>query len=304
MNNNISISEKDFPGIFQAADEESICSQKRYLRVLSIFLSLLILGAIVDLLAGNSRLYALISGALFSGSLFLLVLMEFRHYDRTWYSARAVAESVKTRAWRYMMRTEPYQGEACDESSRTAFLDDLQEILDENRDVTKELSGESATYNAISKKIEAVRSLDIGERLSVYRKHRVENQRDWYCRKASFNRNQGRNWFICIVTANGIAVACALLRIAFPGWFYLPTGILAVCAASAISWIQAKRYKELSTSYALAAHEIAIILDKLPMIQSEDSLSKYVSDTENVFSREHVQWAARRDTQCRIGKSN
>jgi hypothetical protein len=67
-------------------------------------------------------------------------------------------------------------------------------------------------------------------------------------------------------------------------------------AASTLSWIQAKRFSELSASYALAAHEISFIKEQAASIKKDDNLSQFVGDAENAFSREHTQWVARKDT--------
>src|SRR5690606_15189811 len=40
---------------------------------------------------------------------FLCIFIGYQKPDRIWYNARAVAESVKTLTWRYMMRAEPFQ---------------------------------------------------------------------------------------------------------------------------------------------------------------------------------------------------
>jgi len=297
MNANPTFREKDYPGLYQAADAESIRTQQIYFRGLRWFLILLILGALINFFAGDSKIFALMSAGAFISSLFLSVFIAVRRDDRNWYSARAVAESVKTRSWRYMMRTEPYQngsGEA-----RNCFLADLKEILEENINVTKRLDNESAVRDLISGPMEEIRALAMQDRLTFYIKHRVEEQRDWYQRKAKANRRDEIRWFIFIVGLNSLAIICVLLRIAFTNWSSLPSGVFAVAAASLVCWLQAKRFSELTTSYVLTTHEITIIKAGVPTIYREEELSHFVSDTENAFSREHTQWAARRDTRCR-----
>ena len=59
--------------------------------------------------------------------------------------------------------------------------------------------------------------------------------------------------------------------------------------------MQAKRYSELAASYALTAHEISLIREQALNPSTEEEFSKFVSDAENAFSREHTQWSARRD---------
>lgn len=171
--------------------------------------------------------------------------------------------------------------------------------MKENRDVTKELCNENASSDPISSMMEKIRASEMPQRLSFYIKCRVEEQRDWYKKKSRFNKDCTLKWFLIIVLLNGVAILCALLRIGFTSWTFLPTEVFAVAAASSVSWLQAKRFNELTTSYALAAHEITIIKARMHNISSDEEFSKHVSDTENAFSREHTQWTARRDTVVR-----
>ncbi|MCX5890117.1 MAG: DUF4231 domain-containing protein [Deltaproteobacteria bacterium] len=293
MNEEITFTEGDYPGLYQAADTESKKSQQIYYRCLCSYLGLLILGVIIALFLGDSKLLAIISAASFLGALSICIFLAAKRHDRKWYTARAVAESVKTRTWRYMMRAEPY--DCPDIEARKFFLSDLQLILIQNREVTKELSGESATHDAINIKMELIKSMDLQTRKSIYKKLRIENQLNWYSLKAVINKKQNRKYFILLVAVNIMAVVCVILRVAFPSWKYLPTQVFAVGAASIVSWLQAKRFGDLSTSYSLAAHEISIISALADDTKTEEDFSRFVSDTENAFSREHTQWVARRD---------
>ena len=106
----------------------------------------------------------------------------------------------------------------------------------------------------------------------------------------------GNYFFLGLVFSNAIAVFLAILKIISSiNPAYLPVDVTIALAAGVLSWIQAKRFTELSASYALTAHEIGFINEKSATIQSEEDFSKFVGDAENAFSREHTQWAARRD---------
>ena len=92
-----------------------------------------------------------------------------------------------------------------------------------------------------------------------------------------------------------LAIVSVLIRIAYPSWDKLPTEVLAVAAASVLSWMQVKRFQDLSTSYNFTAQEIGMIKGVLQGVYDEEKFSDFVSDAENAFSREHTQWLARRD---------
>jgi len=45
----------------------------------------------------------------------------------------------------------------------------------------------------------------------------------------------------------------------------------------------------------LTAYEIGFIREQISNVSTDKELSDFVKDAENAFSREHTQWAARRD---------
>ncbi len=62
--------------------------------------------------------------------------MKFRKPEDIWYNGRAVAESVKTRTWRWVMKAEPYDKAESNEQIKREFLKDLKAILDQNRSLS------------------------------------------------------------------------------------------------------------------------------------------------------------------------
>lgn len=93
-----------------------------------------------------------------------------------------------------------------------------------------------------------------------------------------------------------MAVLCAAAKIANLEFEYFPTDVFIAVAASILTWMQAKRFTELSASYTLTANEIALIREEAFNLNREEDLSKFVGDAENAFSREHTQWEARKDS--------
>ena len=75
---------------------------------------------------------------------------------------------------------------------------------------------------------------------------------------------------------------------------FWPTDVLVAIAASILSWMQAKRFSELASSYSLAAHEISLINEQSLRSTTDNDFSIFVGDAENAFSREHTQWVARK----------
>jgi hypothetical protein len=201
---------------------------------------------------------------------------------------------VKTVTWRYMMRAEPYQND--DNTSGSIFIDDLRKILNQNKQFGQIFSEATATTEAISGRMANIRAMPLNERKNIYIKDRVDEQHDWYRKKASFNRKKGLLWFVLMCVAQAIALICVIVRIAKPKWNYLPVDIFIICAAAALTWTQTKRFQDLSTAYSLATHEISLLRAYKQNISNEKEFSDFVNDAENAFSREHTQWQARRHT--------
>ncbi len=288
------LSNSDYPTLYQAADSASLEAQKTYTQFIVSFLILLVAAAAASLFSGDSHWFAILSALLFITTLILSLLLAAKRYDKTWYKWRAVAESVKTRTWRYMMRTKPY--DEIDAVSRASFLSDLKQLLYQDRDLCQHLPETQESQEQITPVMETFRCSLLEDRMNIYKKQRIDNQRIWYAKKASYNRRMSKRWFFSMLAFQLLAIVSVLVRIAYPSWDKLPTEILAVAAASVLSWIQVKRFQELSTSYNFTTQEIGMIKYAAEDIHGEDNFSDFVSDAENAFSREHTQWLARRDT--------
>src|SRR4051794_10944130 len=107
------ITPMDFPALFQSADSASRRGRRAYLRLngadLSLIITAAILGGIGTVLSSSWQV------PVAAGALFILVLsivikltIKSRRDDKDWFDGRAVAETVKTTAWRYMMRAKPF----------------------------------------------------------------------------------------------------------------------------------------------------------------------------------------------------
>ena len=295
MNSNNSFSAPDYPGLYQTADMAAVKAQNGYLRMITLYQYLLIAAVICSLIMGTSTVLAILSAIILLATLSVSIFLAFKRYDKIWYNGRAVAESVKTVTWRYMMGAEPYN--SSDVSvAKSKFIMDLQQIFEQNKQLEQIFSEDTATTEAISERMANIRALPLNERKSIYLTDRIDDQRIWYRKKANFNKKKGLLWFILMCVAQTGALICVIIRIAKPKWNYLPIDICIVCAAAALTWIQTKRFQDLSTAYSLTAHEISLLREYRQNISNEKDFSDFVNDAENAFSREHTQWQARRHT--------
>jgi hypothetical protein len=70
---------------------------------------------------------ALVGAALFGLCLWLTARQQVLAKPEDWYDARAVAESTRSMAWKYMMGAEPY----VDDAGESAFIGDLHKLLND-----------------------------------------------------------------------------------------------------------------------------------------------------------------------------
>ncbi|AMD01786.1 DUF4231 domain-containing protein [Halomonas chromatireducens] len=283
----------DYPALYRSADRSSSTEQHEYLSLLRTEYGLLIFAAILSMGFSEHSLYHVLYALVFVLAAAVLLFRAVRKPEQDWYRCRALAESIKTSTWRYMMRAEPFVDAPTVQVPRAEFRNFLAEILRANRHIGSGIADELAAEHQITPRMEEIRSLDLEARKKMYKEQRIDNQRKWYAKKSSDNREASKIWVVATILVYIAATVTVLLKIAKPEWILLPTEPLIVLAASFIGWIQIKKFNELASAYALTAHEIGILQPRLDEINDEVSFSDFVNEAELAFSREHTQWVAR-----------
>lgn len=286
----------EYPALYKAADSASTEAQSTYLLFIRVHIFLLLVGAGLTVNPIPTKEYSLFNAIFFIGALGVSILLAAKNYEKAWYSARALAESVKTASWRYMMKADPFLDAASIKEVKSLFRDLLTEILRTNNQLGEMLGGADSTGDQITTRMSSVRSKNLEERKATYLEYRIDEQRKWYADKSAHNKRKGRQYFLALITFQVFALVCVLLRIAYPEWKLWPTDVFVVAASGVVTWIQLKRYREIATAYALTAHEIGIVRGKLQEAENDKEFSEFVRDAENAFSREHTQWAAKHDS--------
>lgn len=289
----IKLTSSEFPGLYQSADQASLNAQRSYFKGLRWYLLLLICAAFVSYYSPHNTMGALLSASLFLITLGILIYLRVKRPDDVWYNGRAVAESVKTRTWRWIMRADPYGDCENVEIVSKQFINDLKAILGQNKSLSHVLQSTIAISDPISDAMKSVRSLPTSDRLKVYLEQRVQNQASWYWHKSRYNKRRAQQWFWMSVLLHALAIFMLLYRISDPS-FPFPVGVVATAAGATLTWLQAKKHNELSSAYALAAHEIVLIKGESDSVATESQLSEFVVNSEAAFSREHTQWVARK----------
>src|SRR5689334_13957789 len=284
---------ENYPALFRSADEASDRKQSLYLMLIRCEYLLLFVAAVISTEMFESATFYLFYAFIFVLSICLLLARAMLKPEQDWYHCRALAESVKTLTWRYVMQAQPFSSDLATSVARNEFIQHLQRTLDENRSTAEEIDAEWSDQGQITSEMQRLRSLILEERKAVYLRERVQEQRSWYSRKATSNKKLAKVWIGIGVFCYVAAIALVLSRIRFTDWHYWPIEPVIVLASSIIGWMQIKKFNELGAAYTVAAHEIGLIVLRLVDVSSDADLSVCVNEAELAFSREHTMWIAR-----------
>lgn len=283
----------DFPAIYQEADSISNKTQKCYLLVLKLYLTILIVASILFTYFNNVWEVKIVNAILSLIILALSFVFFFYDFQGIWYNARAVAESIKTSCWRFAIKAEPYNVE--DEQADELLLNTMKHIVDMNHDFQKHITACFSCNEELPDSLTKIRLLPVEKRRDFYHNYRVLDQRNWYKNKSEYNNKKSKLFFALLVLLSLVISIFLFFSLSETNSFNYPVEILLSLLSIIFTWVQTKKYKELNKSYALASYEIGFISSQKNKITSEEQLSKYVDNSENAFSREHTQWIARKD---------
>lgn len=294
-----SVTDADLPALYRAADRASVASQKTYLRFVRGDLALIVASAVcaswaVSSLELRAELAGLGAVAFIAGLILTLLLLQTRP-DEQWFGGRAIAESVKTIAWRYMMCAEPYQKSIASEAADRRFSEELRGILRERSALGASLGGGEAAGEQITQRMRAIRSEELADRARIYVESRIRDQRAWYAGKANVNKAASTRWLVLVAITQLAGAGAAIALIVWPDLGFDLAGILAAAAAALLAWLQVKQHQSLAQAYGLAAHELGLIEAQACHVSTEEAFSSFVADAEAAISREHTMWVARRD---------
>jgi hypothetical protein len=291
----------ELPALYYAANAASLKSQRTYLKM---FFAVLAFTAAAPAAIILSTAYPCLVQPFRFGAAMLLVIpvvltgrIKEAQKERTWYGGRAVAESVKTTAWRYAMGAEPFLTSALPAEVDAEFRNRLTGILADKKSLNYSAAGDANAQAQITDAMRVVRSQMWELRRSTYVKDRIQDQRNWYAKKAATSARLESLYFWIILGVQCMSIATATAFAAWPTHRLNITAVLTSATAGLLAWLQVKRYQETSQSYALAAHELGLIESGAGSIQSEEGFAKFVADAENAMSREHTLWVARRDAK-------
>ena len=124
----------------------------------------------------------------------LLSYRTVRKPEQAWSLCRGVAEQVKSYAWRYAMRAEPFREQRKGADAHAAFRGYLRSVLDETPDLGRHMAGADLGGETITASMDEIRATSLDKRRETYRDKRLADQAAWYARKGGEKRRAGAWW--------------------------------------------------------------------------------------------------------------
>ncbi|MBB4966964.1 DUF4231 domain-containing protein [Saccharothrix violaceirubra] len=280
------MTEDALPGFFHDAEREAARAQYQTLWWSRIRLGgalLAALGGALTWKVDGFEVWAAVAVAGFCLALVTELLLAFKRPERQWYSARAVAESLKSLSWRFAVAGFPFDGA------------DARALLRERaRGIVTRYEGLHLTAENpyVTERMLTLRAAPFAERKSAYLQCRVLDQKDWYSRNARKNEDRVNQWRAVLIAGEMVAIVLAGCR-AFGVWDADWSGVLAALVAGGAAWIGLKRHSSLATTYSLAARDLALIHASL-VEAGEETWPAAVAEVEETIGREHALWLATR----------
>jgi len=288
---------ENMPALFRSVEECSRAGQDSFLlwvRVRFIALVVAALGGAMTWTEGHAHLGALLALVMFAAALLAEGVLAIRRPDRLWYQGRAAAESVKTLAWRYMMRAESYEEDVQNVDAR--FIDEIFEVLNDLGDLP--LPPARGDEPQITSRMREVRDLSFADRRQLFLEDRIRAEQNWYADEGNDNEDAAGRWVKISVGLEAVGLIAAILKATGKIDFDL-LGICAAAAGSAGAWMQAKQYQNLATAYGIASHELASVASEVVSLDDETQWPQFVAEAEEAISREHTLWRASRGIRIR-----
>lgn len=289
--------DQDLPGIQQSADKSSLEGQVFYLRLTKARLWSVIAAAACGVPASVSDIPEKLADAFLATSLICFIIAlgaEIRLLsikpEEAWYQGRAVAESIKTLAWKYSTGADPFPIAISEEQAADILKTKIRDIVHE---APEGAGGALNQLPQISPRMRELRRADLQTRIKAYRAGRIVNQHTWYSAKAIENENKSSRWRFALLALEILGAAGSLLVIT--DTLNLDAGgVLAAAVAGGGAWIEVKQFDNLASAYSLTSTELALVEADGESVGTEEKFSKYVTSAEQAISREHTMWLARR----------
>lgn len=288
-----SLTRDDYPALYQAADAQSLEGQAHYLRATRLRLALVVVaasaGALASAVHGWSAI-AWLGAAAFAGAAFVEMYLRVSRPDRLWYDGRAAAESAKSLAWRYAVGGDPFLmelGRVADDEL-IAQLHSVISVLPGSHLVPHPPVGEQITVA-----MRTLRDEDLAARRAAYCEFRIRDQQTWYGDGARRNELSVHRWTKVLLALEFLGALACVLQATDTVDFDV-AGITGALVGAGVAWVEARQHGTVASAYAVAHHELGLVLARSEHARTEQEWAEFVGESEEAISREHMLWRASR----------
>lgn len=284
------MTDADLPGFFHDADKASQQGQRKTLLLSRVRLISAVLAAIGGAfkwkLGGTYDFWAFVALAGFFVALFTEILLWATHPEQKWNSGRAVAEQIKSLAWRYAVAGDPF-APGMPRAKQELQLRVAEVVSEQGKKLAL-----ASTNPEGAERMARLRARPFTERRDTYREGRVKIQLDWYRARAAKNEFRASLWRMLLIAGEFVAILFAGARV-MGVWDVDMSGVMAAAVAGGAAWLGLKQHENLHLGYSAAASDLALIYERLADAEEADWPTA-VADAEAAISKEHSAWLASR----------
>ena len=289
--------ELQYPATYNIAENASQDYQKKHILSKKWEYGSIILAAFIGIFPIDSvqQFYwpAFFTGLSLLVALFVLVLEKSLKFQKGWYRTRVLAESVKAESWKFRCCCKPYSQPLALNDAIKQFLDILSKIK-ETSYATKFLSGYLSSGDEVTEDMISTRQKSLKERVSYYRKFRIEEQLNWYSTKANNAKTYYDRFYIAAIICLLIGIILSIFKFFGKTGQYAFVGFFSSAVIALFGWMQVRRYETLSITYAKVVEELQAISQILSLDSTtEEDFEEMVNATEMIISKEHTTWVTK-----------
>lgn len=287
----MTLTDADLPGAWRNADDESKRGQLQTLWLTGIKIGgglAAAIGGVFSWHLGHLDLATwLILGGFVTAFICELLVLRLKP-ERTWYEGRAIAESIKTLAWRYAVCADPFPKRMTSSEAESKLRQRTSSIANQMSDRIIFDNSDSVISSGMSE----LRKLSFTERRDAYIQGRTLEQQQWYSKKAHINQQRATVSWMLLTLVEVIAIILAAGRV-FGKWNIDFAGLLAAIISAGTAWVAVKQFSPLASAYSITTKELGIQASKLRTVNEAD-WAIVAADAEEAISREHTTWLASR----------
>ena len=179
---------ESYPALFLDSDGSSDKYQSNFLWLIRGEYLMLFIASVFSLNFIEGVVCNLLYAAAFFAGLIILITRAQSKPEQQWYRCRALAESVKTLTWRYMMHAAPFNSKEND--AKSELRDQLHKVFNENIATAKLITSDWSGKDQITNAMADVRSMNRKERMAYYLKHRVDDANDGFAVEGDFEKRE------------------------------------------------------------------------------------------------------------------